>query len=825
MPGSLRKMVLLTMTPSIVEGLQKLGQTDHGQNPTTRLRERDGEPPLEDAAIGNPISHPQIVHIWRSLQTAGHKHYTLEALLKASMVYVPPPPPRPQQTDEYKALMERLRREQEQREYERMKNPVPPMETFSQQFPNSAHLAQSFAAVNRPSQAADMGDDDVTYSDVHRQLMLILNFVASILGVAATLWILARWWSTPARLFLTKEISDSGDVKEVVREKDHKPGRGSILAYFKPCPPSSDKVEVGSSDPMDTPSAPSESPATSLRPKKRRRLTTKPEALEPKPLVDVTADSRDAFTLGVESTDANLQEQGYLSKDEDCIVVHTGGLVAQPAAPALREVPVNTLDPENQAAARGPKRQRSKRSTKDMTQTTLNLSIHKDTCFTICANFRYHLSKPIWLGAWLPADHRIHREWLGRSIDHIDKHGEKDLVPVLGEFKRLIEDNPRIYMYFTEMWDEIPSKPPYNRDPTGRSQIRDYNHMLQVLNHVFGRAPEWTEAAASVGMVGVPMAAIFDYAMGTPSGHAAFLDPDVNRMLKKILNEWGRYLKSPESAEVMGNHRAGWFGEVGYQDLMEVANAPNKTSFKFEEMYQCDPSQEHFGFKSWDDFFTRKVRDSSRPVASPDDERVIANPCESKVFNVTRDAKLRDKFWIKGQPYSVVDMLGNSPLAVQFAGATVYQAFLSALSYHRWHAPVSGKVKRCFVSDGTYFSEPLFESSAEGGNIDRAGIGVAQGYLSALATRAIIFIEADNPAVGLVAFIGVGMDEVSSCEITVREGQHVRKGDEIGMFHFGGSSFCLLFRKDVHVAGFPEVGREENVPIIDVVGGHHSPAF
>ncbi len=52
-----------------------------------------------------------------------------------------------------------------------------------------------------------------------------------------------------------------------------------------------------------------------------------------------------------------------------------------------------------------------------------------------------------------------------------------------------------------------------------------------------------TDAAASVGMVGVPMAAIFDYAMGTPSGHAAFLDPEVNRMLKKILNEWGSYLK------------------------------------------------------------------------------------------------------------------------------------------------------------------------------------------------------------------------------------------------------------------------------------------
>lgn len=62
---------------------------------------------------------------------------------------------------------------------------------------------------------------------------------------------------------------------------------------------------------------------------------------------------------------------------------------------------------------------------------------------------------------------------------------------MLREFEEMIEGNPRIYMYFTEMWDEIPSKPPYQNDPTGKSQIRDYHHMLQILNHVFGKAPEW----------------------------------------------------------------------------------------------------------------------------------------------------------------------------------------------------------------------------------------------------------------------------------------------------------------------------------------------
>jgi phosphatidylserine decarboxylase len=105
----------------------------------------------------------------------------------------------------------------------------------------------------------------------------------------------------------------------------------------------------------------------------------------------------------------------------------------------------------------------------------------------------------------MPADHRVHREWLGKQIDHVDQKGEKKLIPVLEEFKELIEGNSRIYMYFTQMWEEVPRKPPYSKDPTGGKQIRNYRHMLQILNHVFGRAPEWHDAAASVGMVGVPM--------------------------------------------------------------------------------------------------------------------------------------------------------------------------------------------------------------------------------------------------------------------------------------------------------------------------------
>lgn len=136
-------------------------------------------------------------------------------------------------------------------------------------------------------------------------------------------------------------------------------------------------------------------------------------------------------------------------------------------------------------------------------------------------------------------------------------------------------------------------------------------------------------------------------------------------------------------------------------------------------------------------------------------------------------------------------MLANDDFVDQFVGGTIYQAFLSATSYHRWHSPVSGKIVKAYVKDGTYYSETLSEG------FDPAGPNESQGYITEVATRGIIFIEADNPAIGLMCFMSVGMAEVSTCEITVSVGQHVNKGDQLGMFHFGGSTHCLIFRPQV----------------------------
>lgn len=50
-------------------------------------------------------------------------------------------------------------------------------------------------------------------------------------------------------------------------------------------------------------------------------------------------------------------------------------------------------------------------------------------------------------------------------------------------------------------------------------------------------------------------------------------------------------------------------------------------------------------------------------------------------------------------------MLNNSDYYHRFIDGTVYQAYLSALAYHRWHAPISGTVVKIEHIEGTYFAE------------------------------------------------------------------------------------------------------------------------
>ncbi len=382
------------------------------------------------------------------------------------------------------------------------------------------------------------------------------------------------------------------------------------------------------------------------------------------------------------------------------------------------------------------------------------------------------------VGQWLPSDHAHLEKWLGALIAQVDRE-EKPMHAVVARFQQFIEGDPTVFMLFNQMFSQVPHKPPYNKNPAGGHQVRDYRHMLRLLNAIMTQAPEYNDT----GLVGFPINAIFDWSMATTSGFAAFLDDRVNRHLKDVLDEWARFLSSRDSRYVLSDDPVkGWFGADARKMMPD-----------FDRQFQCDPGAPYHGFQSWDDFFTREFREGVRPVAAPDDDAVIANACESAPYRIARNVHRRERFWIKAQPYSLEHMLAHDALTERFVGGTVYQAFLSALSYHRWHSPVRGKVVKAYVKPGTYYSEALSEG------FDEAGPNDSQGYITEVAARAFIYIEADNPNVGTICVMPVGMAEVSTCEITVYEGQRVEKGDQIGMFHFGGSTHCLFFGPDVAI--------------------------
>lgn len=426
------------------------------------------------------------------------------------------------------------------------------------------------------------------------------------------------------------------------------------------------------------------------------------------------------------------------------------------------------------------------------------------------------------VGKWLPSDRDHLNKWIESKLQAVEikkanllkAKEEFVLRPSVKALQDAINDDPILYMNFTRMYDEIPQG--YNEP------VKNFETMLILIDHIMDEAPAFSVVENEIGLIGFPINAILDWAMGTQGGYMAFTHPLVNEKLETILNEWGQFLMSEKSTSVLVEGKIedyvttdyaqpiGWFSP---EALIAVAKAdPYYTGGddaelakqSFIDNYKCDPSKPHWGFVSWDDFFTRAFKPGVREVSEENkNEDVIVNACESAPYKCVTNAKMKDKFWMKGQPYSLRDIMNDVDETSHFKektddqghlmGSTVYQAFLCAKSYHQWNSPVDGEIIAKYNVPGTYYAE------APIAGFDPSGPNDSQGYITEIAARALIFIKSDNPKIGIMCFVAVGMAEVSSCEIYVEVKQKVKKGQPIGTFHFGGSTHCLIFRPGVEI--------------------------
>jgi phosphatidylserine decarboxylase len=427
-------------------------------------------------------------------------------------------------------------------------------------------------------------------------------------------------------------------------------------------------------------------------------------------------------------------------------------------------------------------------------------------------------------GGWLPQDPAHIDRWIRRLKKFVANH-PRDLVEPIAEFQDMVNSDSVLHTQVDAMFEEAWEQKKLT--PLGQLEVRTFEQFLELLNGIMTMAPECYQDIPShepSGLIGFPINALLDWPMATKSGYDVFANALVNQQFKKILRYWSRFLCTRESRYVLTERKSRldpetlvvpWLGDLAKSEMVQVAKTAdgegsNPTPDRFEEIFNCDPDAEYYGFASWDDFFTRTFRSGVRPVSGKGDDSVIVNACESAPLQVQTGAPLDATFWLKGQPYSLENMLNFDEHTPLFDGGTVYQAFLSALSFHRWHSPVSGTIKKVSIVNGSYYLENLYEGFENPKGADPSAPNDSQSFLTAVATRALIFIEADNPKIGLMCVMPVGMAEVSSCQVTVNVGERVEKGQELGMFHFGGSTHCLIFRPGVSL-DFNFYGQTPNI--------------
>jgi phosphatidylserine decarboxylase len=88
----------------------------------------------------------------------------------------------------------------------------------------------------------------------------------------------------------------------------------------------------------------------------------------------------------------------------------------------------------------------------------------------------------------------------------------------------------------------------------------------------------------------------------------------------------------------------------------------------------------------------------------------------------------------------------------------------------------------------------LMFSDAETAGEDPTAATYSQGYEASVNTRGLVFIENPDPKIGMVCVIPIGITEISSVSFSVKKGDPVSKGAELGYFSYGGSSMAIVFQ-------------------------------
>ena len=110
-------------------------------------------------------------------------------------------------------------------------------------------------------------------------------------------------------------------------------------------------------------------------------------------------------------------------------------------------------------------------------------------------------------------------------------------------------------------------------------------------------------------------------------------------------------------------------------------------------------------FKTFNEFFYRKLKPEARPLDEPDNPYrfVSAADCRMMAFETVSEAT---QIWIKGRDFSVSRLLGPNykDQVDQYDGGALVIFRLAPQDYHRFHSPVDGKIGKMTMIAGEYYT-------------------------------------------------------------------------------------------------------------------------